>query len=935
MRKGRNNTRGFALIAALLLTILLSGVALGLLYMVSNEARMGGADLEGNLAYYGAEAGMENLTSQLSQLYQNSQTPGAAAICALLSNNPTGVSGANITNINYTQVISWPPNVSSTTCPTTNPTTSWDIVGAGPNQGMVASMIPFTLNVTATRQASVGQVSANSASAATGASVNMTRTVEVALLPAFEFGIFCQYDCDYFAGPVFNFGGRVHTNGNLFLASGSTLAFSDKIAAANQVILDQLENGWPTSNGYTGAIYVPNASGGCAGGVGTSTCPQLTAGSWTGGFPPTGAANPGWTSISTSTFNGFIKNGLTGASVLTLPFMQSSKVGAIDIIRRPTPGDSPQLLNSRLYSNAEIRILLADTQAELHPDRPSLSDGQDIQLTGSYPLTAGAYSGSNMYFGMAQSGSGNWVVPTSCPGLATWPLLGEVTQSGSTCQSVWLRVEYCTSASTCANSSGAWVGVTTQWLGYGFGRPYGVSPSTPYGGAGANPLGPAILILQQLQSGVGNASAVGAASTANNWLPINLYDSREGEPREGRSASNTTACGPIGVVNVVELDVGNLWLWLQGAAPYGGGSGASVNSTTQNGYIVYFSDQRGMLPDAHPLTAYYSPGLSGVSGLEDTVNATSSTGVPDGVLEPATYYSYSPEDVDDNNFLDNWGQAHLGDGFGVAAGSMAQPYFISGTTTGIACNSGGAPAIAAWNMVTGPRHALRLVDGGMNGAQTTYLPHPANTTSYGYGFTVASEEPVYIWGNYNSDSSDPFWATPNPTNAAAALHSAAAIIADAVTLLSPDWADANSFLSPCAASAGLANCSTTGRVETAAHPSYYRVAIAAGKSIPFPEPGWASAAGLKDFGTDGGMHNFLRYLEDRSASTVYFNGSMISMYYSQYATGIFKCCGTVYQPPTRQYYFDTQFENPNNLPPGTPMFQDVVSLSYHESFAPE
>ena len=51
--------------------------------MVSNEERMGGNDLEGNLAYYGAESGIENLTAQISQLYQTSQTPNAAAITAL------------------------------------------------------------------------------------------------------------------------------------------------------------------------------------------------------------------------------------------------------------------------------------------------------------------------------------------------------------------------------------------------------------------------------------------------------------------------------------------------------------------------------------------------------------------------------------------------------------------------------------------------------------------------------------------------------------------------------------------------------------------------------------------------------------------------------------------------------------------------------------
>jgi hypothetical protein len=117
--------------------------------------------------------------------------------------------------------------------------------------------------------------------------------------------------------------------------------------------------------------------------------------------------------------------------------------------------------------------------------------------------------------------------------------------------------------------------------------------------------------------------------------------------------------------------------------------------------------------------------------------------------------------------------------------------------------------------------------------------------------------------------------------------------------------------------------------------SYYRVAIAAGKSVPFPVPTWSGVP--QDFGTDGGMHNFLRYLENRgyNGATVNYAGSLISMYYSQYNTGNFKCCTAVYGAPTRNYFFDTQFLNPANLPPGTPMFQDVVSLSYHQNFTPQ
>lgn len=899
----KRDARGFTLIAALLLTILLSGVAIGLMYMVSNETRMGGNDLEGNLAFYGAEAGIETLTSQLSQLYQTSQTPNAAAITALTNpaNFPTMISGSNIANMNYVETITWPNSDAAG-----NPVGTWNIVGSGPDQGMVATVIPFNLQVTATRQSGSGTV------AATGASMNMTRTVEVALLPAFEFGVFCDGDCDYFAGPNFNFGGRVHANGNLFLASGSNLTFTDKIAAVGQVIMDRLENGHATAAGYGGNIFIPNAAGGCPAAPGTgpaANCLQLAAGSWTGGFPPAGVANPAWAGISQSTYNGFVINGLTGATRLQLPFVQASTVGAIDIIRKPQAWDTPLLSSSRLYGKAEIRVLLADTQIDLHPERGLIADGQDVQLgvtvvNGTTQPVLLSTAARYMYYANADTTQdANWVRPTGYTP-ATWPLLGEVTSgfNSTTLPSVWLRVEYLSNA-------GNWVGVTTQWLSYGFGRDT-FAPSAPWGTAGANPISPAILILQQLKNTGVQSLELAAAGTGSkfNWYPINFYDSREGEPRDAGARAGTT-CSPVGVMNAVEIDVGNLWLWLQGLAPYAAGSGPQVNATKDNGYILYFADHRGMIPNPN---APFNGVMSGESLLEDVVNSGSSTGVPSGNLEPTSYYSFSPEDADGNGVLNQQGAQHLGRGFGVAAGSMNQPYYIGGVTAGINC-----PTTGRANLVTGPRHVLRLVDGGMTAAGVSYLPHPLGIATSGNGFTVASEEPVYVWGNYNSGPADPFFPTLGVTNNTP--HSAAAIIADAVTLLSPNWSDLNSLNNP-----GDVN-------PRNATDSYYRVAIAAGKSIPFPQPAW----GGQDFGTDGGMHNFLRYLEDRGGTNTYYAGSMISMYYSQYATGIFKCCSVVYAPPTRNYFFDNLFLNPANLPPGTPMFQDVVSLSYHQNFTPQ
>jgi len=63
MGQGKNNSQGFTLIAALLILVLLSGVAAGLLFMVDNETRMGGNDMEANLAYYGPSPAWKNLRS--------------------------------------------------------------------------------------------------------------------------------------------------------------------------------------------------------------------------------------------------------------------------------------------------------------------------------------------------------------------------------------------------------------------------------------------------------------------------------------------------------------------------------------------------------------------------------------------------------------------------------------------------------------------------------------------------------------------------------------------------------------------------------------------------------------------------------------------------------------------------------------------------------
>jgi len=604
---------------------------------------------------------------------------------------------------------------------------------------------------------------------------------------------------------------------------------------------------------------------------------------------------------------------------MQLPFVQNSCTSnpppctdPIQIIRKPVQGElaTSPVGQSRLYNKAQIRILLADTQLDLHPERGAIGDGQDIQFAanGFVPNVVTSVGTGNQYFAMGQTGANNWTAPRSNNGVlaSPWPLLGETTTNlaaGANVPGAWIRVEY-------LNNAGNWIGITTEWLGLGFGRTFNTPPTTPKGGAAQNTVNPnAILILQQLRPNLLPANATGALATQLNWYPINFYDAREGEIRDVAQAAGS--CSVNGIMNAVELDVGNLRLWLNGGIA---GSGANVNYTNQNGYVLYFSDRRGMLPDPNQGNLTY-----GESGLEDVVNRASATGLPpDGAPEPLFNYQYSPEDVDLNGLLDNWGIRNIGYGFGVdTSNAAANPQRNFTRIANCATNAAPPTGVGLANMVTGARHVLKLVDGRLNTIGTS--PLPVRPDNNGGGFTVTSENPVYVQGDYNSSSLDPFW-TNNANNNTA--HAAAAIIADSVTVLSNQWSDVNSLYNTTA---------MTARATTAN--AYYRMAVAGGKNIPFPQP---TTWGGQDSGTDGGLHNFLHYLESWQ-NAVWYQGSLVSMYYSEYNTGVFKCCTTVYGAPAggRKYFFDTLFLNPANLPPATPTFQDVVNLSYRQSFTPQ
>jgi Tfp pilus assembly protein PilX len=1065
MRRTRLVSRGFTLIATLMLLLIMSGIAIGLLMMVNTEGKVGGQDVQNNLAFHAAEGGIEHMTSDLANMFQNIESPSVSQIEGLSSDAPAG-----------SNLMSYPIY---TLTPATNPNgtlaTSWGQIASGTYQGLYAELLPVSLQVTATTSlAGVGTV---------GDEVNMSRTVEVALIPVFQFGVFSDSDLGFYSSPNLNFAGRVHTNGDLYLgvATGYTLTFHDQLSAWGNVIRQVLPNGLAAAAfNDSGTVLIPYETSGCDLPA-QSYCRAITATEGSvigaGGNPPASGPTtgpPSWQTISLGTayFNGFIIDGDygntvlgTGATNLTLPFVNGTtgtNTGPqpFEIVRRPPPGEvsTSALGASRLYNEAEIRVLLSDTPADLPggvgdannirlanivggvypygiaastPGLPALADGGSYNTyfaagTTAYPdtstwtnatfpvvnptltpdwpyapvqpiaaditftndqgppaaplttLVANPYGLTSVPASLALTPCTN-TNPPVCPATpvpyynAPYPYF---TPTVSTLTNTWnlidgyLRVEY-------RDVNGNYHPVTAEWLQLGFAR----GPLPPVT-ADSNPINPnAILIFQYpadrngnggwpdqtgtgptgcvktggvwncvkakppevtldqttLYPWYGDSKAAVQSVSMNNWYPINFYDPREGEARDTQQSNNS--CTPNGIMNAVEIDVGNLKRWLSGAS---GVSGTLVDYISQNGYILYFSDRRGMLPNPWGTQVDAAGTKTGDSGLEDDINSASAAGNPSGTLDPIPVgKTVSPEDVNLNSHLDNFGAGNigLGLGYGVDNGT-GSAYNIANSVNRQIINAAPAPdpylianrlpacIIGQKNWVSGARHVLKLVDGTLGN-----LPlRPDNSKG---GFTVGSENPVYIYGDYNTNAADLIWNTPPGADAAGMA--AAGIVADAVTVQSNAWIDQNSFYSvwPTNPYTGVNSVgfNVPAPARTAAT-THYRVAVASGKNMNFPFPAWENNNDY-GFGTDGGVHNFIRFVEDWSGSTLNYEGSLVSLYYATYGTGLFKCCNySVYVPPARNYIFDPDFTIPSQLPPGTPMFRDIDNLSYRQSFTP-
>jgi hypothetical protein len=1019
---------GIALITTLLLLLLMSAMVVGFMLLVTEGQRLSGMNNDQSRAFYGAESGMEKLTADLGNLFGATYAPTGPQVDALATTPPTlpSTSGVTYKDVlgNSTYAITYPKDTNG------NPLAAFAQItsGSSPYQGMTALETTYTLTV--------------AAMTTTGGEVKLQRTAQTVGIPLFQFGIFSQTDLSYFPGPNFSFGGRVHSNGNLFLDSGgpagagptdtskNQLWLANPVTAVGDILRDCLSNGNPesTTGTHPGSVEI-TTGGGSFKALGFGQGSQKSClGSGT---------NPAWSTSITPAFNGNLRSGVKPLN-LTISLLGSLQ--PIDIIRRPVLNEkatSSGILGERYFAEASLRVLLSDNAADI-TSLDCVSAGAPFNLADlAMPVAAWA-TPSATALKAAMTAAGTTPLPLAASGATTGtyvqglvPIVAPATAATGTAggDGYWqpagkpiitgyIKIDAQTAY---GNPCGTWKDVTQEiltlgyagrninpvpqsldgnnlnpmWTGTNAAMDLGKSPALPalpdaltagapivqlsgqngapmaagtFTGPSTNPATAgysvgtcydphpnAVIRLERIRDnpssvavavgtlkttapknlplqstvaqvcGVDPATKAVLATAPTDFWPNELYDTREGYNRESAPTGNFVNQITLGgTMNYIELDVKNLAKWFSGTLPAAGSSGPSTRdpNVAPNNFVVYVSDRRSnYVPTGTALGTWppLSPSghESGEYGYGDFVNSADIKGCPNTTLDTG-------EDLDGTGVLFTYGEITFPPAMVDSTGSItANTLFanaLNATQADPLC--AGPNAGFPW-----PRTFLRAANEGRQNPSALFrrslkivnaslISLPLCPGAITCGLTIATENPAYLQGDFNANSAGGGFADAGV---------AASVAADAFTLLSTDWNDANTFNNP---------FNTNGRQSNAAN-VYYRLGVVAGKGISFPIPSWDSTAidGSQDFGTDGGVHNFMRYLENWNG-TLNYTGSIVSLYYNRQSIGLYNSGGNNYSPPQRGYSFDTNFLNPLLLPPRTPMFRDVNTTGFTQLLLP-
>ncbi len=995
--KNKNKSeKGAAMAIAIIVVAILLVIALTALAFSSSEARIAGGDLQRTQSFYAAAAGMEKMTNDFSELFRKKIAPTADDLKKIQDAHPDELKKEGFT-FNQTIVedtarlteLRTMQNLPNTVYPRVN-------IPDGPYAGLYASIIPYKMSSTALQNYSKAEV-------------ELEREFNNYLVPLFQFGMFSNEDIEVHPGPLMTFNGRVHTNQNLYalrntkflnkvtvageLVRDATRGGEPNTASGNQNIYFEvnginvqstLGNGSVKSSSTT--VGGPNISASLTGCLDILNCPaSLLRGFFPGS--PVGVVNSAWESESVKSakadtpnrFGGQVLTKTTGAAALKLP-LETGGNNAAELIKRSLASDEQILSASRYHTKAEIRILFDDLTAGSGTDNAAgIPAGKGVLLkndaAGFDPLplgnggvlrrvsNTGTYTDSSS---LAQRISATDPTKTETAmtvrgtkNISVKNAAGNYIPAGSGIEGrIYIEI---------VKPDGTTLDVTQTVLSMGMteGEPNGIvylqrplwaafvqgsrdragknfdlinltknyqtiadgEITAPTSASFAANRGYLSMDVSVSNEDGGTVTREFAPNGYNSIVPINVYNVREGWVRSSLSEYDIQRRG---LMSVVEINMRNLSRWLDGVYDnnlLAGTNAVSTNIRDEEGYVVYVSDRRGDRKKTEYLrngTAFTS--TNGVVDNEDIYG-------PNGVLDAG-------EDVID---------------FGWSAGGISKKGKLqkdtnelpdSGTigttptTTASAADRLVRAQAVLQEQTTYFRRAVRLFDG-----ETLSITATGTKLSPTKGISVASENLIHIWGNYNTTgiNSLPTGGSTLNDGGYAGAQIPASVVGDAVSPLSKTWFDALSALYPEGSSDALNLGGEPYRAADENLPSIsqgtaVRAGIIAGTTISALSqvPG-KDADGLR---RNGGIINYPRFLEmwnyrlpdktkvERAWS---YAGSLVPLFRSTQAIGQWENDTSVtYLPPRRNWSFDDTFLSPQKLPPGTPFFQYVQATGFRQ-----
>lgn len=180
--------RGIALLTVLAIVLLLTFVGTVAIITSKTEVDISGAERMERMAFYAAEAGLEEAIGQILNSYENYGSPPDPL--------PSGQLEMNGYTVTYATVDSGYDQLKTLT--------------HGAYEGLYASVRTFTVEAVASGGAHVARAL-------------VSQRIEDALIPLFQFAVFYEMDLECSPGPLMTLTGRVHTNSNMYLQAGDTL----------------------------------------------------------------------------------------------------------------------------------------------------------------------------------------------------------------------------------------------------------------------------------------------------------------------------------------------------------------------------------------------------------------------------------------------------------------------------------------------------------------------------------------------------------------------------------------------------------------------------------------------------------------------------------------------------------------------------------------